>query len=220
MDEEKEKVIETAIVPQLPEVENPTPLANIANVKKAIVSRKCAVCNSKVRLEVEALYDKGETLPKIRAHMESVGEAVAEHRIKYHFQAHYKNQLVECAIEEHIASMEEMTKRRRSRLDDLEYTINESWMQYFRIIGLPTNGDMQKEVMRQKMMVEIMDVIFRGYEEIRKTQDSEARFGALKLAFDQIWGAKMLEAKTKEECDLIKNTLKDFDRRWAETKID
>lgn len=208
-----EEAKQEAIIP-----ENQNPLEKVFYSKSSgVVRKKCPVCNSKVRLQADAMLEKGDPHPDIRKFLEDNGELVTLQRIKYHHEFHLKNSVTDAALEEYASNMGEMVKRRRSPVDDLEHLIGAGWMEYGRIAVLPTNQDFHKEYQRQKMLEGITIQIRDSYEALRKMQ-GESKDKEIEAAFEQVWRDKLAAAKTDDEKNLLIEMLRDLRQRLERPK--
>jgi hypothetical protein len=206
MDENENKPL------SLPDPTKPeNPLARIAKWSgPIIIHKKCPVCNSMSKAAVEAMYDKDEGYSAIKAFLEGKGEAITIHQVKYHFQTHYKSQISEMALAEYADSMNEMMKRHRTMIDDMDHLIAACWMEFGRVAAMQTDGSMDKEQMRQKMLMDVARNIRETYSVMKTFQDGEAAIRATDMRFAKVWEIKLAEAKTPEEKDILIKTLRDF----------
>ena len=201
------------LVPQ-----NQNPLEKVFSSKSSgLVRKNCPVCNSKVRIQVDAMLEKGDAHQDIKKFLEDNGELVTLQKIKYHYEAHYRGSATDAALEEYASNMGEMTKRRRSSVDDVEHLIGAAWMEYGRIAVLPTNGDFHKEYQRRKMLDGVVMQMCDLYEILRKIQ-GEGKDREIEAAFERAWTEKLAAAKTEEERNMLIDILKDLRQRLESQK--
>ena len=190
-----------------------SPLAKLDTGDKMFFSRRCAVCRSKVRVQVEAMHEKAEPLAEMCRVLAEAGDTVSQRQVQYHFQAHYSNVVTELAKAEYVDAMTEMVKRRRTMVEDAESLLAAAWTELLRVAILQTNGDLSKEHMRQKMIVEHSMTILKALEFMKSMQDGDARAKATEEKFVKVWTLKINGAKDENEKGVLIATLKDFQEK-------
>ena len=199
-----------------PEVQSipESPLAKMDD--KQIVSKKCIVCRSKLRAQAEAMHEKREPIAEICKMLAEAGEAVSQRQVQYHFDAHYNSMVAEMAKQEYADAMMEAVKRRRSMVDDAESLVATGWMELFRVAALQTNGNIDNEHKRQKMICEHVAAIRGNLEFLKSLQDGDARYEAAKDKFVKVWTVKINETKDESVKGALIATLKDFQEKLGQ----
>lgn len=209
----EEKAVVEPEVQSIPE----SPLAKLGiDEKRIITSKRCLICKSKVRVQVEAMHEKAEPISEICRVLADAGDAVVPRQVLYHFQAHYDSVVTELAKVEYAESLGEMVKRHRAMSEDTESLIAMGWKELFRVAVLDTNGSIDKEHQRQKMIVEYMTSIRESLELLKSLQDGDARYEAAKDKFVKVWTLKINEAKDENVKGALIATLKDFQEKLGQ----
>lgn len=206
----------------VPSIEKPQTNNPLAKALGQFTSARCVICMSPHRAEIEALFDQGygPTSAEMRKFIEGKQMAVAPHKVKYHFEAHFKTLINQLAAEQYADAVEASVRNRRSALEDMDYMIASGWMEYSRSACMQTNGDPMKEQLRTKMMTEASNRVFAAYELIGKLEDKEARILGIERAFERVWMTKIEATQSDEEKKLLIGTLKDFQLLLKQTRIE
>lgn len=177
----------------------------------------CPICTSKVKEQVDAKLEKGDSWLDIQKFLETNGDLATVPQIKYHKEAHIINPKTEAALEEYVAGVGEMAKRGRSPLDDIRHLIAAEWMEWARIAVLETGGDSHREFQRRKMLEGISSTILQCHETVKRIQ-GEGKDKEIERVFEQTLLKTITGAKTSEEKDLLVKLSKDILENFRQTK--
>jgi len=206
--EEKEQTNELSNI----QPDNPISRAIAANKDGTITSVKCQICNSKFRNEIEELFDKGQPVSAIKRFVDEkkdTTEVYALWRFNHHFSEHYKNMQQQAAMIEYRDRLDEVMKRRRNMVDDIEHSTGMAWMALAVIAATSakTLDDLDKQA---RIMALHQKTILSNHEFIKSLHDEETVRRASEERFGKVWMLKLEQAKTEEEKKLILSTLQDF----------
>lgn len=193
--------------------QNPLSYSIRAGKDGAITVTKCALCKSANRKEAETMFDQGLHISAIKKFLDEKSEAYAIWRIKHHFENHYKTMANEVAIAEYRDHLDLMMNRRRNMVDDMLRSIDIAWIELSNILVMPTNGDINKQQMRLRMISDLQRTIKEGHEFIKDLHDSETKAKAIQERFARVWEIKLEQCKDENEKKLIISTLKDFQEK-------
>lgn len=177
----------------------------------------CHVCKSKIRPQIETMFDQKMSLSSIRNFCEENKEALTLAQLRHHLDSHYSNMAHQCAIAEYRDNLDKMLAQRQNMVDDMLTSINISKLELANISALyvPIN-DLDKLEKKERIVTMLQKSIKEGYEFIKSLHDSETKAKATEERFVKVWTLKLDQAKTPEERDLIIATLKDFQTNLKE----
>jgi hypothetical protein len=191
--------------------ENPIDRVIVACKDGSITSAHCAICKSKHRAHIEEMYEQKQSIQAIKNYLDDQGEkeTFPPWRLNYHFKNHYQNMELQAAIIEYRDNLNEMMKRRRSALDDIDHSIAISWIELTKVLAMAA-ADLDRQEKKQRMIAGLQKTIKDAHEFIASRHDSEAKARATEERFAKVWMLKLENAKTDEERQLIIATLQDF----------
>lgn len=175
-----------------------------------VTKKKCKLCNSKWRKEAEEMHEANSNFSKIKVFLDDKGDIIPITAIKNHLTEHYMSQERLLFLEEYKESIENMRHRRRTRLQDLEFTVDVGMVELLRVIALPTNNDIYRDKERLDMMNKIIKSVRDGLQLMSDMDSGESGARNIQDKFIEVWSLKMRTAKTDEEKKLIMSTLQSF----------
>jgi len=175
-----------------------------------VFKTSCKVCNSDSRLEVEKMFEEGNSLVKISEFLKSKGTHVAPMAVGHHMMEHFKSMERTMLLMDYCENLSAMMNRRHDKLDDIEMLINVSRLELARAISIPTKGDLTKEKMRSDMIAKAQDSMADHIRLFNEMEDSESKTKAMYSKLISVWKYHIENSKTEEEKNIYRNTLKQF----------
>jgi len=188
------------------------PLAKLLKIQSEggiIINRQCKICTSKLRAEIETMYENHVQVHKIREFMASQGLSVAQSNISHHLNEHYKKQLNLAILIDYCDNLAAMRNRRRSRIDDLEMMMDSGHMELARALSLPVGtgvSEKDRAEMIRAAKKELRDVIAM----LNEMDDADAQVKTMYEKFLRVWKEKITNAKSESEREVYRNTLEQF----------
>ncbi len=203
--EEKEQTLELSNI----QPDNPLTRVIVANKDGSITSAKCHICKSKYRGDIETLFEKGTPVVAIMKFLEEKGEAYARWRLDHHFEKHYKNMAAQAAIMEYRDNLDEMMRRRRNMVDDVEHSTGIAWIELASVVAMPAKT-LDEQDKKARVMAQHQKTIRENHMFIKSLHDEETVRRASEERFGKVWMLALEHAQTEEEKKLILSTLQIF----------
>lgn len=161
------------------------------------------------------MFDEKQSDLAIKKFLDDKGEVYAPWRIRYHFRTHYKNMEMQIAVKEYCDQMNEMMRRRRNMVDDVEHSISISWIELAQVVVMPA-PTLDEQHKKQRIIADLQKTIREGHEFIKSLHDSEAKARAMEERFAKVWKLQLDGAKSEEQKKLIVATLQDFKDKFQQ----
>jgi hypothetical protein len=198
---------------------NPNPIRALLSLEVAdevVVNKRCILCNSIHRKEVEDLYDQGRSCTYIQKMLKERGENVNVMNILHHVKSHFKNMERTAFLLDYCDRLDELMARRRRREDDLQSLIDTAMLELSRIIAMPT-GDMNKEKCRNEMLLKTMTSIRESIEAKGDMEDKDMAVKAVEMNFAKAW-KKCIDEADPDQKKLYVEALKEFRKKLQGSK--
>lgn len=199
---------------------SPNPIKTLLAMEMAgenIVSKRCLICKSELRKDMENMYDNGGSLIAIKAFMDErdAGSKISTNIIKHHMENHHNNMERLAFIMDYCDRYDELVEKRYSREAHLQSLIDTATLELSRIIMIPTKGDIQKEKMRNEMMLKTISSIRESISSRNDMEEGDTALRAMQLGFAKTWQACIDEAPPDKKPIFIA-ALKEFKKRFDE----
>jgi hypothetical protein len=198
---------------------NPNPIRSLLSIELAdeiVVNKRCQICNSAHRKEVEDLYDQGSSCTRIQKALAERGEQVSVQNILHHVKTHFKNMERTAFLLDYCDRLDELRARRRRREDDLQSLVDTAMLELSRIIAMPT-GDMNREKCRNEMMLKTMTSIRESIEAMGDMEDKDTAVKAVEVNFAKAW-KKCMDTADPGQKKMYVEALKEFRKNLEGSK--
>ena len=201
-------------------IHSPNPIKTLLAMEMAgetIVSKRCLICRSESRKDMEKMYDDGGSLVAIKAFLDEHDpeSKASTNAIKHHMEKHHNNMERLAFILEYCDRYDELVERRNSREAHLQSLIDTATVELSRIIMIPTKNDIQREKTRNEMILKTISSIRESISSRNDMEEGDTALKALQLSFAKTWQACIDDAPPDKKPIFIA-ALKEFKKKFDE----